>query len=1074
MSVPIPSNEADRIRALSTYGILDSLPEAGFDDLVQLAARICQTPIALISLVDSDRQWFKSRIGMAVGETPREAAFCAHGIVSSEELFIVPDALKDPRFAQSPLVQGEPRVRFYTGARLVNAEGFALGMLCVMGHQPRVLDEFQKDSLQKLARQVMSQLELRRELAAHKTSRERHSLVIDNLKEIVFQTDAGGLWTFLNPAWEEITGFTLTESLGTLFLDYVHPDDRARNQELFKPLIERKKQYCRHEVRYLTKAGGYKWIEVFARLTLDSKDTIVGTSGTLHDVTERRTVEERLRESEALYHSLVEHLPLFILRKDTAGRFTFANKSLCEILRCSPQDVAGKTDFDFLPAPTAEKFRAIDQHALATGEVTDVVETLPRADGEIAHVQIITVPVRDLAGKMAGVQVISRDVTEKHRFEVELRKAHDESEQRVRERTAQLEAANISLTKAEQQAQEWKKRYDLVVASTGLAVYDIDRVTGEVVWGNGADQVLCQPAAALHRADEKFLDSIHPEDREDLARAIGHAITAGFSYDVQYRLCYAKERYLWIEDRGFFVRDAQGRCLRVLGAMQNVTERKLAEDKMREQSALLDKTQDAIMVRDLEDRIVYWNQTSEQLYGWKVHEVIGRPVHEILLRGRLAHMPVGRAIALRNGEWSGEVKVFSKSGKELIVNSRWTVLHDRAGKPRAFLVAHTDLTERKLLEEKFFRAQRMENIGALASGIAHDLNNVFTPILMAAQLLQREMDEAARANMIGLLQTSARRGSDMVKQVLTFTRGVNAGLGVVQVKHLVGELEKMMRDTFPPNIKIHTSVGHHLSPVRGDITQLYQILLNLCVNARDAMPGGGTLTIEGNNVDLTPEQAASHPGKRGPHVCLTVSDTGTGMPPELVGKVFEPFFTTKEAGKGTGLGLSTVKQLVEAHCGFIELHSEAGAGARFNIFLPADTSEKDETAVSVAEPPSGNGELLLVVEDESAIREIVKSTLEAHNYDVLLAEEGTEAIALYAARRNKIALVITDLAMPVMDGRATIRALRKMNPDVKLIAVSGLMDAGALAQMAEITGTKVLSKPYSPRKLLTAIHEAIH
>jgi CheY-like chemotaxis protein len=384
------------------------------------------------------------------------------------------------------------------------------------------------------------------------------------------------------------------------------------------------------------------------------------------------------------------------------------------------------------------------------------------------------------------------------------------------------------------------------------------------------------------------------------------------------------------------------------------------------------------------------------------------------------------------------------------------------------------LTEQKVLQEKFLRGQRLESLGALASGIAHDLNNVFTPILMSAQLLGDPLDDATRSNMTEILVKSARRGSDMVKQGLTFTRGLEGGRGLLQVNHLLNELEKLMRDTFPPDIKIKTNLASNLWPVQGDATHLYQVAINLCINARDAMPGGGALTLEASNVEFgPPADGAAQDGKHGPYVCIAVADNGSGMSAEVQQRIFEPFFTTKPVGKGTGLGLSTVMTLVQAHGGFVKVASEVGKGTCFKIFLPAECTQITESASTIKQPPDGHGELLLVVEDESAIREMVKTTLEAHDYEVLLAQEGTEALALYAPQWEKIALVITDIAMPVLDGHATIRALRKMNPEVKVIAVSGLMDPGKLDPSCE-GSTTVLTKPYTPETLLNMIQAVLH
>ncbi|MGO8699217.1 MAG: PAS domain S-box protein [Limisphaerales bacterium] len=566
--VPVPRNEVERMAALRSYAILDTASEIGFDELVSLASQICETPMAAISLIDAERQWFKARVGFEATQTPRDIAFCAHGIAAKDDLFVVPDAAEDARFANSPLVVEPPHIRFYAGAQLVNAEGCALGMLCVMDHQARRPSETQLESLRMLARQVVSQMELRRELRAHNASRqglaasqrelhewtaivnrspavaflaraedlgpleyisdnvsqwgyapldflaqrltyksivhpddfasiwrnafqrsamgedrfhqeyriltsngnvrwvadhmsvrrdaagnashfegillditaqveaqtaaremsERHAFIVNNLKEVVFQVSPDGCWTFLNRAWTEIMGFSIEQSLGTRFIDYVHPEDRDRCQLLFTELMERKKDHCRNEVRYRTLSGEFRWIEVFVRLTLDAEGRILGAAGTLYDLTKRKLAQDKLRESEALYHSLVAHLPLFILRKDAKGRITFANRRLCEALRFPLEAVIGKTDSDFLPPDVAQHLREADEKVLASGNAINSIEELPDADGLIRHAQIITTPICGSEGEIAGVQVISWDVSERHRFECQLRDSLAEKE----------------------------------------------------------------------------------------------------------------------------------------------------------------------------------------------------------------------------------------------------------------------------------------------------------------------------------------------------------------------------------------------------------------------------------------------------------------------------------------------------------------------------------------------------------------------------------------------------------------------------------------------------------------------
>lgn len=419
MIAPLPENESARIKALREFEILDTAPEPGFDDLVHLAAHICETPMAVVSLVDSDRQWFKARTGVNVCGTSRDVAFCSHGIAAADDLFLIPDARADARFADNPLVTGEPHVRFYAGARLATSAGLAVGMLCVMDVVPRELSAAQKDALRALGRQVVAQLELRRELSARKRdeviireSAERYSLVVNHLKEIVFQTDTTGRWKFLNPAWTEVTGFGVTEALGKSFLEFVHPQDRDRSQVLFAPLMARRTDYCRLDVRFRTADGGFRWIDAFARLTVDDRGEIAGASGTLSDITQRKLAEDAVRDSESLYHSLVEHLPMYIARKDAEGRFTFANRRLCEALHCSPGEIIGKSDGDFVPAAIAEKFRQAERQILSGGGPLESVEVVPQEDGSAVHLQVTHIALRDAAGKIIGVQTISSDVTE--------------------------------------------------------------------------------------------------------------------------------------------------------------------------------------------------------------------------------------------------------------------------------------------------------------------------------------------------------------------------------------------------------------------------------------------------------------------------------------------------------------------------------------------------------------------------------------------------------------------------------------------------------------------------------------
>ncbi|BAZ49715.1 multi-sensor hybrid histidine kinase [Nostoc sp. NIES-4103] len=499
-------------------------------------------------------------------------------------------------------------------------------------------------------------------------------------------------------------------------------------------------------------------------------------------------------------------------------------------------------------------------------------------------------------------------------------------------------------------------------------------------------------------------------------------------------------------------------------------ERKQTEQKIREQAALLDVATDAIFVRDFDDQILFWNKAAERLYGCKQEEAIGKKTQELWQENNLSHLQESLQILMKNGSWQGELHQKTKSGKEIIVESRSSLVQEFGNKPQCILVVNTDITQKKQLEAQFLRAQRLESIGTLASGIAHDLNNVLAPILMTAQLLETQIPDERSRRLLPMLITNAKRGANLVKQVLSFTRGVEGERTLLQLKHLIIEIQQIIKETFPKSIEVSSKISSNLGTIFGDATQLHQVLMNLCVNARDAMPNGGKLKISAENFLIDKNYAKMNlDAQVGPYVVINVSDTGIGIRPEILDRIFEPFFTTKELGKGTGLGLSTVLGIVKSHNGFINVYSEEGRGSEFKIYLPAQ--EATETIEETEqELPQGNGELILVVDDEAAILDITKTSLENHNYKAITARDGIEAIALYAEHRDEISLVLTDMVMPSMDGITTIRTLRKINPDVKIIAVSGLATNDKVNAAYDVGIKAFLSKPYTTNQLLQTIN----
>jgi PAS domain S-box-containing protein len=531
----------------------------------------------------------------------------------------------------------------------------------------------------------------------------------------------------------------------------------------------------------------------------------------------------------------------------------------------------------------------------------------------------------------------------------------------------------------------------------------------------------------------------------------------------------------WVSTTKLPLRDAAGRIVGTFGISRDITQRRQQGEALQLFRTLVDRSNDAFEIIDPESgRFLDVSERGCVDTGFTREQLLKMHVFELDETLSRAGWPERLAAIRASGSMKLEGLHRRKNGETfpVEVNIRMVRLD------REYLVAVVrDVSEKKKLEEQFLRAQRLESLGMLSAGIAHDLNNILAPVLMGAPLLRLRATHPSDLRVLETIESSASRGAGLVRQILSFAHGAGGGdKTLIQAKHLLRDIANFIQQTFPKSVQLELDIPNDLWTVRGNPTQLHQVLLNLCVNARDAMPKGGRLRLSAANrrLDATTDGSAGQRTVGGAYLMLEVGDTGSGIPPAILDRIWDPFFTTKDEGKGTGLGLSTVRGIVNGHGGFVRVESAMGEGTRFRIYLPAEDAATQEASASLTASPflvRGRGELVLVVDDEESIRDLVTAALGRYGYRVLAAANGVEAMALYPSRMDEIGLVVTDLSMPEMGGDELALALSRLNPAVNLLFMSG---AGT-TEVAEGLPARahVLVKPFSVEKLVATVHEAL-
>lgn len=556
---------------------------------------------------------------------------------------------------------------------------------------------------------------------------------------------------------------------------------------------------------------------------------------------------------------------------------------------------------------------------------------------------------------------------------------------------------------------------------------------------------------------------------KDFIRNIWVTIANGRTWHGELRNRTKDGDHYWVDTTIVPFLDDGGKPYRYIAIRFDVTERKLAEHRIRQQAELLDKTRDAVIVCDLNYDILFWNRGAEKIYGLSVEEVLGRSIVDVLLAGNVQELETIRAEFEPLEKLNHVAKRKAKDGRQLTIDARWTLVRNELGQPDYILITQTDISQQKQAEDHLLRVQRMESIGTLAGGIAHDLNNTLSPVLMGVEMLEgNETLTDEDRKWLTLIRDNSERAADLVKQVLTFARGSEGSVVPMQLRHVAKELLQVLRETLPKSILLKQQIEPDLWIIKADPTQMHQVLMNLSLNASDAMPDGGTLSISLTNemVDDGYHRMNSEiaPGR---YILVEVEDTGHGMSNETIERIFDPFFTTKEIGKGTGLGLSTVLNIVEGHGGILSVESSVGRGTKFSIFFPAIALQEPSTVSDEGQTSSdGEGRLILIVDDEADVREIMRAALEKAGYRTLEAPDGADGLGTFADHKDEIAAVITDASMPLLDGVVLSRAIRRIAPETKIIAMSGLLSSTQISQLEAAGVDAFLTKPFTAKKLL--------
>ncbi len=1105
--------ERERLRALDRFNILDTEPEEAFDRIIRIAAQLYRTPIAYVSFVDRDRQWFKSRLGLTLSETPRDIAFCDHAI-RSDDVCLVPDAWRDPRFENNPLVV-EGGVRFYAGAPLITHDGFRIGTLCVVDSVPRPdIALADTEHLERLASIVMDELELRaakrkllNELASRRLAESRLKLLTDLTEAALAAPDfKSAIRVCLHRIAEHIAadcafayGLAPNATRCELEAEYLAPGVevegfldlvrrypmRADNSITGESVMRQRlvavadlevldprrfplsRPTCEQGFRGLLSvpfenAGAKFGLTFLFRRTMSDMsevaETIHGLSGKVHDLLARKRAEEHI----ALLQSVVLNTndAVMITEATTAPgalapRIVYVNPSFTVMTGYPVEEVLGQTP-TFLQGPNTDP-AALDRLRMAISRWEPVrIEMINyRKDRSEIWAEIDVAPVADANGWYTHWIATMRDTTARKRAEEALRERELALRQLAERQAAILDAlpAHVALLDSAGRILSVSRTWQDFATASGLSA---DTPVGRTYFE------LCEMDAWTEQA---------PAIAEGLREVFaGHQSQFSIDYPSKRE---GGRRWYRLMAAPVVAGEAAGAVVMHL----DVTASKLAEEALRREKEfsefLIKSSTEGIVVFDRDFRVTLWNPGIERITGMTVEQSLGRDIFTLLpyIPGTPGETALRDSLHGRQSSLYDQHYTIAATGREGFYEAFFAPLYSRGNEVIGGIGFLRETTERRRIEDALRQSQKMEAVGQLTGGIAHDFNNMLTVIAGNLELLEGKLAEEPRLlRLVSSASLAASRAEKLTQQLLTFSRRQQLRPQPIDFNQIIIGMDDLLHRTVGEHIEIRKSLSPELWPALADPNQIETALLNLILNARDAMPQGGHILIETGNAELDAGHNDLAPGA---YATLSVSDTGQGMSEEVLAHVFEPFFTTKEVGKGTGLGLSQVYGFVKQSAGHVKIESRVGAGTTVRLYLPRATSATGVPGIAPMREQHYRGtETVLVVEDDHGVRDFAVSVLRELGYHVLEAASGDAALEILDASPD-IALLFTDVVMPgVLNGADLAKAALQRRPDLRVLFTSGyttrLVEKEWPAHRVEL-----LRKPYRSIDLAARVRDVL-